>query len=166
MVESWQRAQMYKAAVKGEWKTAEEMERLYPGALSMVISDTTMETPLHIATRAMKASFVEKLVQCLGEHELASKNRYGNTALCIAAAQGAVDIANILVHKCKALALIRGSGNSTPLLIAARYKRNHVVSYLLSKTPAHGFLTIHEQMELLLGAISSSLPTNEGSVKI
>ncbi|XP_022137142.1 ankyrin repeat-containing protein NPR4-like [Momordica charantia] len=147
------RVRLYQAALKGDWKTAKLMEIMHPGALTMVISDRC-ETALHIATRVKKAVFVEKLVERLDGHDLALKNKYGNTALCIAAASGAVDIAKLMVRKYKALPLIRGSGNATPLLIAARYKHQHMVSYLLSKTPVYG-LSIQEQMELLVGAISA-----------
>ncbi|KAE8652657.1 ankyrin repeat-containing protein At5g02620-like [Cucumis sativus] len=144
---------MHQAALKGDWEGAKQMEMMHPGALTMVISERS-ETALHIATRVKRASFVEKLVERLDEHELASKNKYGNTALCIAAASGAVAIAKLLVIKYKALPLIRGSGNATPVLIAARYKHKDMVSYLLSQTPVYG-LAREEQMELLLGAISA-----------
>ncbi|TYJ99338.1 ankyrin repeat-containing protein [Cucumis melo var. makuwa] len=147
------RVKMHQAALKGDWKSAKQMEMMHPGALTMVISERS-ETALHIATRVKRAVFVEKLVERLDEHDLASKNKYGNTALCIAAASGAVDIAKLLVLKYKALTLIRGSGNATPVLIAARYKHKDMVSYLLSKTPVYG-LASQEQMELLLGAISA-----------
>ncbi|XP_023542599.1 ankyrin repeat-containing protein ITN1-like [Cucurbita pepo subsp. pepo] len=147
------RVQLYQAAQNGDWKTAEYMNNLHPGVLTMVISDRC-ETVLHIATRAKKASFVKELVNFLDRHDLGLKNKYGNTALCIAAASGAVDIAKLMVSKFEALPLIRGSGNSTPVLIAARYKHKHMVSYLLSKTPVYGS-AIQEQMELLVGAISA-----------
>lgn len=147
------RAKMHQAALKGDWEGAKQMEMMHPGALTTVISERS-ETALHIATRVKRASFVEKLVERLDEHELASKNKYGNTALCIAAASGAVAIAKLLVIKYKALPLIRGSGNATPVLIAARYKHKDMVSYLLSQTPVYG-LAREEQMELLLGAISA-----------
>lgn len=147
------RAKIHQAALKGDWKTAKQMEDMNPGVLTMVISERS-ETALHIATRVKKTVFVEKLVELLDEHDLAFKNKYGNTALCIAAASGAVDIAKLLVRKYKPLPLIRGSGNATPVLIAARYKHKDMVSYLLSQTPVYG-LVIQEQMELLLGAISA-----------
>lgn len=147
------RVQLYQAALKGDWKTAKQIEMLNEGALTMIISDR-FETALHIATRVKKAAFVEKLVERLEEHDLGFKNKYGNTALCIAAASGAVDIAKLMVRKSKALPLIRGSGNATPVLIAARYKHKYMVSFLLSQTPVYG-LSIQEQMELLLGAISA-----------
>nr|ADN34066.1 ankyrin repeat family protein [Cucumis melo subsp. melo] len=149
--------QLCEAATRGDWKAAEEMEKKNKGILSNVISKDRKETALHIATRFNKAAFVEKLIESkLTIKDLEAKNIYGNTALCIAATSGAVDIAKLMVRKHNDLVLTRGSANATPVLIAARYKHSHMVSFLLKAMDLIvQKMEISEQMELLLSAIAS-----------
>ncbi|XP_031739107.1 ankyrin repeat-containing protein At5g02620 isoform X1 [Cucumis sativus] len=149
--------QLCEAATRGDWKAAEEIEKKSKGILSEVISKDRKETALHIATRFNKAAFVEKLIKYkLTQTDLEAKNIYGNTALCIAATSGAVDIAELMFRKHNDLVLTRGSANATPVLIAARYKHSHMVSFLLkSMNKIVQKMEISEQMELLLSAIAS-----------
>ncbi|KAG6584103.1 Ankyrin repeat-containing protein, partial [Cucurbita argyrosperma subsp. sororia] len=144
------------AASRGDWKSAEKIEKTHKGVLSEVIRKDRKETALHIATKFNHTAFVEKLIEKITEKDLEATNIYGNTALSMAATLGAVDIANSMLQKNKDLVLIRGSENATPILVAARYKQNHMVSYLLK----HMDLSIQsmatsEQMELLLSAIAT-----------
>ncbi|XP_023520201.1 ankyrin repeat-containing protein At5g02620-like [Cucurbita pepo subsp. pepo] len=150
-----QEQQLCEAATKGDWKAAEDMEKEHKGILSKVISKDREETALHIATRFNQAAFVEKLVQKLTKDDLEATNIYGNTALCIAATSGAVDIAKFMVQKHNDLVLIPGSGNATPVLIAARYKHNHMVSYFLQMEWILKHMEINQQMELLFSAIAT-----------
>ncbi|XP_022159312.1 ankyrin repeat-containing protein At5g02620-like [Momordica charantia] len=146
--------QLCKAASEGDWEAAMKIEEEQSGTLSRVINNDRQETALHIATRFNQAAFIKELVERLNDQDLASKNRCGNTALCIAATSGAVDIAKLMVRQHSGLALIRGSKGTIPLLIAAKYKNKNMVSYLLDVTPLDG-LKVEEQVELLFGAISA-----------
>ncbi|XP_023520203.1 ankyrin repeat-containing protein At5g02620-like [Cucurbita pepo subsp. pepo] len=145
------RCSLHKAAMNGNWETAEQLERENLGILSVVISEDRNETALHIATRCNQVGFVQKLVARLSDEDLGIENSYGNTALCIAATLGGLDIAKSMVEKRKDL--IGGSRNVTPVLIAARYKHNDMVSYLLSQKD---HIAPEMELELLVGAISAN----------
>ena len=148
--------QLCEAATRGDWKTAKNIEKTHKGILSEVIRKDRKETALHIATKFNNTAFVERLIEKLTEKELEATDVYGNTALCMAATLGAVDIANSMLQKNKDLVLIRGSQNATPILVAARYKQNHMVAYLLKEMDLSiQSMATSDQMELLLSAIAT-----------
>ncbi|XP_031737879.1 uncharacterized protein LOC116402549 [Cucumis sativus] len=146
------------AAMKGDWKAAEKLVQEHENiSLLDVISKDRKETALHIATRFNNTAFVKKLMPQLTENDLEAKNIYGNTPLCIAAMTGAADIAKLMVDRHEELVLKRGSGNALPLLIAARYKQFHMVSYLLKAMNSHiKKLNDTDKKEILFSVISSN----------
>lgn len=146
------------AAMKGDWKAAEKLVQEHENiSLLDVISKDRKETALHIATRFNNTAFVKKLMPQFTKNDLEAKNIYGNTPLCIAAMTGAADIAKLMVDRHEELVLKRGSGNALPLLIAARYKQFHMVSYLLKAMDSHiKKLDDTDKKEILFSVISSN----------
>ncbi len=65
---------LYKAAIGGDWETAERIFESDPEAKRAIIS-TRQETALHVATSMGRTQFVEKLVKLL------SPKRPGNERL-------------------------------------------------------------------------------------
>ncbi|KAM0054124.1 putative ankyrin repeat-containing domain-containing protein [Helianthus debilis subsp. tardiflorus] len=74
--------------------------------------------------------FVTKLVNMMNPDDLELQNRKGNTALCLAAAAGNIEIAKILVQRNRKLLDIPGSNGSMPLYIASLYGKHDMVRYL------------------------------------
>ncbi|CAK9327285.1 unnamed protein product [Citrullus colocynthis] len=117
-----------RSSSQGEW---EYVELLLDGSPEYVRCAITRnkETVLHIAAGAKQTEFVEKLVDRMNNDDMILQNKYGNTALCFAAASGVVRIAQLMVEKNEDLPLVRGFNNAiTPLFITVSYKCTEMVS--------------------------------------
>lgn len=144
---------LYHAAIKGDWKAAKlEIEKNADIVRFGITGDA--DTALHIAAAAKHATFVEKLVERMDRHDLALKNRPGNTAFCFAAASGIVRSAKAMYKGNKDLPLIRGRGNRTPLYMAASFGHQEMMSYLYKKTDFEK-LSDEERILLLIATISA-----------
>ena len=135
------------------------------------------DTALHIAAAANHPHFVKELLKLMRKEELEITNRYGQTALYLAAASGNVIIAKEMVkmhdnreviiaeemmEKNDKLTLIRAESEKmkfTPLYIAALLGRREMVSFLFDKTPFEDLSCGDrgERIELLVATISNDL---------
>nr|XP_043610868.1 uncharacterized protein LOC122582530 [Erigeron canadensis] len=97
---------MYEASMKGDWNAAcnilkrfarpnHDQDQSY--LLRFSITDNS-ETALHIAASTQNADFVRNLVGLMQIEDLRLQNNNGNTALCLAAMAGNVEIAKIMVN--------------------------------------------------------------------
>ncbi|XP_062017730.1 ankyrin repeat-containing protein At5g02620-like [Rosa rugosa] len=120
---------LYKYALKGDWEAAELILTKKRGLLRASIS-RGYETVLHVAAGTSHIHFVEKLVNMMEEEDLALQDVNGNTALCIAASAGSLDIIQILKKKNEALLTIRGGKGVAPAYMAAVLGQSEVACYL------------------------------------
>ncbi|KAF2310405.1 hypothetical protein GH714_009280 [Hevea brasiliensis] len=123
---------LYKAAMSGDWETAEGILDKYPEEVKTRMNKEG-HTALHIATAASYTHFVEQLMKRIPDEEITTAAR-GNTAFFYAAASGNVKIAQIMLEKNKDLAMIEGRGNVLPIRIAALLGRCKMVRYLYEET--------------------------------
>ena len=61
-------------------------------------------------------------------------NADGNTAFCMAASSGNVEIATILLRKNLGLVWIRGHQDMLPIQLASRAGKRHMVEFLFERT--------------------------------
>lgn len=126
--------------MEGDWKTAKSiLERPDQDCSRLVrcsITDNS-ETALHVAASAQSTEFVQNLVGEMQRADLEIQNENGNTALCLAATSGNVDIARIMVDMNPDLLTIRNRQNVIPLYIAALYGKRDMVNYLYNETNKH-----------------------------
>lgn len=124
---------LYEAALKGDWQAAKGVIAKCPELINASITKN-YETALHIASSTKHIQFVEELVKLMEPKDLELQNKNWNTALCLAATAGTVKIAEVMMKKNKGLLMIRGNNEMSPLLMAALFGHNDMVSYLYSKT--------------------------------
>ncbi|KAL6350241.1 hypothetical protein AAG906_004186 [Vitis piasezkii] len=146
---------LYGAAMKGDWKTAEGIFKMFPPAVRMTITQGR-DTTLHIAAAAKHVQFVEEMVKMMEPKDLELQNKYSNTALCFAAASGIVGIAEVMVKKNENLPMIQGGGGMIPLHMAALLGHSEMVRYLYNKT-VHEHLAPGDWVGLLNTCISTDL---------
>ena len=150
-------ARLYRAACKGNWQEVKVELDVFPYFIRDPITEGG-DTTLHIAAAANQPNFVKELLKLMEVKDLELKNKYGQTALYLAAASGNVIIAKEMVERNDKLTLIRCEGEMkcTPLYIAALLGRREMVSYLFSVTPFE-CLSPDERIELLVATISYNL---------
>nr|XP_043615792.1 uncharacterized protein LOC122587691 [Erigeron canadensis] len=128
---------LYEASIKGDWKAAQNILEENGELLRWSITENC-ETALHVAASAKKTKkmqdFVKNLVNMMTIKDLELQNSSGNTALCLAAAAGNVEMAKILVEKNPALLTIMGSQKMMPLYMAALFGHRDMVDYLYSQS--------------------------------
>ncbi|XP_047336564.1 ankyrin repeat-containing protein ITN1-like [Impatiens glandulifera] len=146
---------LYQAALRGDWGLAKSIFDKHPSAFLYGIT-VGEETVLHIAAAAKHVEFVKKLVDLIGVEDLTLQNKYGNTALCFAAASGVVKIAEIMVKMNPKLPMIPGSQNMVPLHLAALLGHRSMSYYLYDVTKFE-HLERDEQVELLSATISTGI---------
>ncbi|KAK4564385.1 hypothetical protein RGQ29_006450 [Quercus rubra] len=151
---------LYRAALKGNWREAEDIILRYPDDIIRASITEMGDTVLHIASATKHATFVKKVVGSLNGKDLAQKNKCGDTAFCIAAESGIVTIAEEMLNKNKSLILIRNSKERTPLHAAALFGHRDMVEYLLPKTPFNN-LTSSQRMEMLVPFQDLLTPTEK-----
>ncbi|KAI3669551.1 hypothetical protein L6452_40790 [Arctium lappa] len=88
--------------MKGDWKAATNILDKKKCYVRFSINRNN-ETALHVAAYKGHTSFVKKLVILMNKEDLELQNNSYNTALCIAAIAGHVEVAKIIVTKQKAL---------------------------------------------------------------
>ncbi|XP_050370970.1 ankyrin repeat-containing protein At5g02620-like [Argentina anserina] len=120
---------LYKYALKGDWAAAEKILEKDRTLLSAAIS-TGWDTVLHIAAGSRHIHFVEKLVEIMDNEHLALQDKNGNTALCIAAAAGALEIGDILIKRNDSLLSVRGGQKMAPPYMAAVLGQSEMAWYL------------------------------------
>ncbi|PKH53099.1 hypothetical protein CRG98_050338 [Punica granatum] len=127
---------LYKAALAGDWETAERTFESDPEAKTAIVS-TRQETALHVATSMGQTRFLEKLVQLLSPKDLEMTDCDGQTALHIAAIYGSLDAVKTPLKKNKMLTQMVGAPNGvTALFSAAYYDSKDVMWHLTLNTTA------------------------------
>ncbi|XP_062011204.1 uncharacterized protein LOC133727815 isoform X2 [Rosa rugosa] len=124
------RVALYKYALKGDWEAAELILKKDWSRLPRASISRRYETVLHVAAGTSHIHFVEKLVSMMEVEDLALQDVNGNTALCIAAAAGSLDIVQFLIQKNKSLLTIRGSKDMAPAYMAAVSGQSEMACYL------------------------------------
>ncbi|KAJ7969321.1 Ankyrin repeat-containing protein [Quillaja saponaria] len=124
---------LYKAALRGDWKTARYYLSKDKTMLNASITNGK-ETVLHVAAGANHVHFVDELVKLIDENDLALKDDKGNTAFCFAAAVGNVEITEIMRQKNPNLPTIRGGAGVTPLYMSILQGQREMALYLYPKT--------------------------------
>ncbi|KAI3860406.1 hypothetical protein MKW98_011600 [Papaver atlanticum] len=128
---------LYEAAKQGNWKRAEEIFNVNPGA---TMTDITIEseTVLHIAADHTNWQFVENLVGLMPPKALEQKeSRYGYTAVHTAAMEGNTKVVKLMLKKNQCLTKIRDNYGRIPLHTAVKFvseRQKEVVQYLYSAT--------------------------------
>ncbi|KAK1432573.1 hypothetical protein QVD17_09470 [Tagetes erecta] len=124
---------LYEASIKGDWKAAKLILEKNPELVRYSITENS-ETALHIAVSANKTKqmqdFVKNLVQLMEVTDLELQNKSSNTALCLAAVAGNIEMVKILLSKNPALLTIPGSQQMMPLYMAALFGEHAMVEYL------------------------------------
>ncbi|CAK9136610.1 unnamed protein product, partial [Ilex paraguariensis] len=127
---------LHKAAINGDWKTAESYFQRAPDpdAIKATITGAS-ETALAVAVRSpTRNHFVKKLVDKMSENDLAMVNDYGSTALHIAASSGNTEAAKLLVEKNTCLLYLQNKYKNLPLHVAAARGKRDMVVYLMKVT--------------------------------
>lgn len=126
---------MYRAALKGDW---EEAEKIIEKDESIVRCEVSLGsyTALHVATGARQVQFVEKLVEKMKPEDLILQDEMYNTAFCVAAAAGSLEIAKIMIRKVPDLPGQLGSKGRTPLYFAALFGHQKMAACLYYSLPA------------------------------
>ncbi|XP_054800427.1 uncharacterized protein LOC129304700 isoform X2 [Prosopis cineraria] len=124
---------LHKAALKGDWK---EAKHILDQDRSLVRAAITKgwATILHVATGANHVHFVEELVKRMLPQDLELQDVNGNTAFCIAAATGNLQIVEIMQRRNESLPTIRGGQGTTPLHMAALQGQSQMAWYLYCKS--------------------------------
>ncbi|XP_021753733.1 ankyrin repeat-containing protein ITN1-like [Chenopodium quinoa] len=148
---------LYQAAMEGDWEAADMIFKEDPRWITAPITKRN-DTTLLIAAAAKHLEFVTKLVDLMikGGDLLESRNTLGNTAFCIAASSGNVEIAKVMVRKNQQLPDIKGSKNLTPLHMAILLGHKEMVKYLIEVTD-DSLLKDEDRIELLTSAIEAHL---------
>jgi ankyrin repeat protein len=121
------------AAIQGNWETAKSFLSKDRGMLGATLTKGG-DTVIHIAVTAKCITFVKELLDFMTLEEAAILNRNQDTALCIAAVAGMMEIADLLVVKNNEMPMIRGTGGLIPLGMAAEHGHQEMAQYLYSKT--------------------------------
>ncbi|PRQ54698.1 putative ankyrin repeat-containing domain, PGG domain-containing protein [Rosa chinensis] len=122
---------MYRAALKGDWEEAEETINKDESIVRCGISLGSY-TALHVAVGARQVQFVEKLVEKMQPKDLRLQDETSNTAFCLAAAAGSLEIAKIMIRKDPDLPGLLGSKGRTPLYFAALFGHQKMAACLYS----------------------------------
>lgn len=146
-------------------EVAENIFRMYPDDITARISKIG-DTALHIAAIANHVGFVKMLVSRMKREDLGLRNMNKNTAFCLAATSGKVELAKIMLKENDELAMIRGSQEMLPLHMAALLHHESMVSYLYGQTS--DLLNDKDRIELFIilirGNIYGELKTNSNSL--
>ncbi|KAI3447210.1 hypothetical protein Pfo_003875 [Paulownia fortunei] len=123
---------LYRAALKGDWKTGKKFFDKDKEETKAIISSSS-ETALHVAVGTGKANdFVKKLVELMPDDALDLKNGDGDTALHNAAMVGNTEAAITLVNRNRDLLYIMNNSNRLPVQLAAIYGHKDTLVYLIS----------------------------------
>ncbi|KAJ8756147.1 hypothetical protein K2173_024694 [Erythroxylum novogranatense] len=125
---------LYKAAIKGDWRTACSFFEEDRNALTAHVTEKPM-TALHVAIgTGLSLDFVQKLVGLMSGESLHVKDKFGNTPLHSAAAVGNLEAARVLVQSNSRLPQITNNFRDTPLHTAAKFAHKDTIWYLISVT--------------------------------
>ncbi|KAK0590481.1 hypothetical protein LWI29_027712 [Acer saccharum] len=151
---------LYAAAVKGDWGTAKSIFVKYPEDIQARISKAG-DTALHIAAAANRTLFVKELVNSIHMNVdyLANKNYDENTAFCLVAAAGNMELVDLMLVKDEELARTPGKKNLLPIQMAALLGKETMVQHLYYKARKGKDYLVKEDdlIELLVTLINNYL---------
>ncbi|MFS7909365.1 putative non-specific serine/threonine protein kinase [Helianthus anomalus] len=147
---------LYRASMEGDLEAAKGI--LQGGEYLVRCSITEKkDTPLHVAAARQSTKFVRYLVDVMNKDDLELQNQDGNTAFCIAAISGNVDMVEIMLEKNQALTTIRGSKNMMPIYLVAFHGNKDMVTKLYNMSNKLTGWTNDEIDEVLLMCIKSDI---------
>jgi len=124
---------LHKHALHGNWPAAKRIldkeNRLINAAITI-----GWPTLLHIAAGANQTYFVKQLLKRLDDNDMALQDISGNTAFCIAAAAGNIEIVDLMLERNPRLPIIRGGNGYTPIHYSALQGRCKMTWHLYDKT--------------------------------
>ncbi|PRQ54683.1 putative ankyrin repeat-containing domain-containing protein [Rosa chinensis] len=128
---------LYKAAVKGDWIMAKQIinEDETNSILGLNITYGKYTT-LHVAAGAPHVHFVNQLLEMMAtrpeyrKYLLRLKDGRGNTAFCLAAAAGSIEIIKTMMAHDPSLQGRLGGEGKTPLYMATLFGHEQMASYL------------------------------------
>ncbi|XAR54708.1 hypothetical protein NMG60_11029970 [Bertholletia excelsa] len=140
----WRNLPLYRAATKGDWESVAPTDENYRCAL---IAEMKMsgEPVLHMAVAMGEKAihFVEELVKVMRADEIKVRDRYGRTALHIAAAVGNTKAANMLVQKNEDLLHERCDRQRLPATQAAVFAQRETLDYLISAAADNNYFSLN-----------------------
>ncbi|KAH7845593.1 hypothetical protein Vadar_003887 [Vaccinium darrowii] len=123
--------ELYKAAIKGDWETADKFIQKEPDAVRARIT-VDSETALIVAVKMVGGKdFVEKLVEKMSPDDLAICDDGGRTALHRATGFGNIEVAKLLVEKNQDLPNKETHLKETALFYAAERGDRKMVEWLM-----------------------------------
>ncbi|XP_027932351.1 ankyrin repeat-containing protein At5g02620-like isoform X2 [Vigna unguiculata] len=126
-----QKRQIYIAAASGDWDEASS----YPiNHWWLIPLNGVGITALHVAVSMEQTRFVENVVKRMDIKDLESCKAERNTALCLAAITGNVEIAKILLRKNPMLLWIRDENGMLPIQLASSAGHILITDFLFGKT--------------------------------
>ncbi|KAH7852908.1 hypothetical protein Vadar_030769 [Vaccinium darrowii] len=135
--EYWKYTPLVKAALIGDWETAQIFFKQYPNAITDPITNES-ETVLHMATGTgpLAINFVAELLSLeqMTPQALAHRDIQGNTPLHLAAWVANTDAAVLLVQRNPGLLSVREKGGWLPVHYAAINAKKETLCYLLEVT--------------------------------
>ncbi|KAH6764826.1 hypothetical protein C2S51_016075 [Perilla frutescens var. frutescens] len=146
---------LHKAALKGDWDSAEGLLTKNDGLKTSPITDGG-EIALHIAAIEGHEIFVSKLLGIMEVAEVEVLNTKGCTALCFAAAAGHTHIARIMVKMNSRLPTIKGDDGVWPLHMAAMQGFHEMAQFLYPLSDFQSW-TSKDKINLLTTSIDSEL---------
>lgn len=159
---------LYRAAMDGDWKSAEKIYKDYQKDITATLSKQE-DTALHIAVTAKRSTFVKELLKNQPEGTMGlldMKNKAGDTPFCLAAACGNVKLAKLMMKTVQELqqidpregnlAMIPGRQHMLPLEMAALFSHKEMVKYLYPITLIES-LDEHSRLNLFINMIINGL---------
>ncbi|KAI9195131.1 hypothetical protein LWI28_012045 [Acer negundo] len=146
---------LQKAALTGNLLEAKPLLGDVPRWMLRTAITERDQTVLHMGTGAKKVGFVEEIVKLMEPDDLKLQDRNGNTAFCIAAAVGSLEIAKLMLDKTPNLLTLRGAANVLPLFMAALFGKTEMTKFLYDETKFH--LTDQDLADLFFKSIDTDL---------
>ncbi|XP_019169932.1 PREDICTED: uncharacterized protein LOC109165561 [Ipomoea nil] len=124
---------LYRAILAANWDEAQIFFNLDPAAIQSPLNGY-LDTALHVGAKAGNASFMENLVALLLEDEeveaIGPRDNDGNTPLHLAAMNGNIEVAHILVRRNSNLLYLHNNYGVFPIQSAAMNNRKSKDAFL------------------------------------
>ncbi|QCD76891.1 ankyrin [Vigna unguiculata] len=152
------RREIYIAAASGNWSEVSSYFKIHPHWWRIPLNDGGI-TALHVAVSMRKTSFVEKVVKCMKMEDLESCKAEGNTALCLAAITGNVEIAEILLRKNHRLLWIRDQNHMLPIQLASSAGHIQMTEFLFQAPgeDLHDTIPFQDIVNLFFFALNNNI---------
>ncbi|KAJ0018612.1 hypothetical protein Pint_12288 [Pistacia integerrima] len=145
---------LYRAALKDDLNTATKICHDHPNYITSRISQKG-DIALHIAVEAQSSSFVQVLVDKMNPEDLEIKNHDGNTAFCLVAASGNLQLARKMFCKNSELRNIHGEKEMLPIHMGAQSGHKEMVEFLYDISG--DYLNDEDHIKLINSLIRSGL---------